>query len=104
MLCQICKDKERWSEYTVCGTINICPECKTRLTNEILLVCQICDSMCFILKTPKNIERLQYFVNATITHFWTSDVIIPMNGCPHCISFKSNPLGEVKDQYKTISK
>ena len=23
------------------------------------------------------------------------------NGCPHCVSFKINPLGEVKDEYKS---
>ena len=101
MKCLICKDPERWAEYTVGNCINVCPECKKRFTHEILLVCNICDSMCFIAKTPQNIERLQYFIDATLSHFLMSDIIIPMNGCPHCVSFKINPLGEVKDEYKS---
>jgi hypothetical protein len=100
----ICKDPEKWTEYTINEVINVCPECKKRFANEILLVCNICDSMCFITKTPKNIERLKYFVDATITHFWISDVIVPMNGCPHCVSFQGNPLGEVKEEYKSKDK
>jgi len=57
--------------------------------------------MGFIPKTPKNIERLQYFIQGSLTHFLMSDVIVPMHGCPNCVSFKSNPLGEVKEEFKS---
>jgi hypothetical protein len=94
MLCHVCKRPDYWAEYQICGTIRACPECKARFANEILLVCQICDAMAFITKTPKNIGRLQYFVQATITHFWMSDVIVPMYGCPHCVDFSNSMIGE----------
>jgi hypothetical protein len=100
MLCMVCKDSQKWSEYTVCNTIHVCHDCKNRFNSEILLVCDICDSMCFIPKTPKNIERLQYFIQSSLTHFIMSDTIIPMHGCPNCVSYKHNPMGEVRDEFK----
>ena len=100
MICTICKLPENWAEYQVNGAIRACPECKARFDNEILLVCLRCNSMAFIVKTPKNIERLQYFIHATITHFWMSNVIVPMNGCPHCITFQQSMIGEPKAQVK----
>jgi len=104
MLCQICKEDNHWAEFTVSGVIHVCPECKVRFTHNILLVCTVCDSMCFIAKTPQNIERLQYFIRASLTHFLASDVIVPMYGCPHCVSFKNNILGELKEQYKDLER
>lgn len=50
--------------------------------------------MCFIAKTPQNIERLQFFIDATLTHFLMLEVIVPTHGCPNCVSYKSNPIGE----------
>lgn len=97
MLCMVCKNPESWAEYTVENTIHVCHNCKIRFQEEILLYCQLCDSMCFIPKTFKNIERLKFFVNASYTHFLQSEVIIPQNGCPNCISFKHNILGEPKE-------
>jgi hypothetical protein len=100
MLCMICKNKSNWSEYTVCNTINVCHECKNRFVDEILLCCNICDSMCFIPKTFKNVERLKFFITTGYVDFMLGEVIVPMHGCPHCVSYKHNPLGEVKDEYK----
>ena len=100
MLCTICKIQERWAEYQISGEIRACPECKARFSGEILLVCQCCKYMTFIYKTPRNIERLQYFVNASITHFLCSDVIIMMNGCPHCVTFEHSLLGEKREFVK----
>lgn len=100
MLCHICKLPERWAEYQINGQIRACPECKQRFRGEILLVCQLCDAMDFIPKSPANIERLQYFVRASLTHFIMADVIIPMNGCPRCVTFKHSPYGEPRTEVR----
>jgi hypothetical protein len=100
MLCHICKRPERWAEYQINGIIRACPECKERFANEILMVCQICNTMSFVVKTPSIIEKLQKFIPATITHFWASDVIVPTYGCPECVTFKNSIYGEIKSHIK----
>ncbi len=92
MRCQICKSNE--AEFEVDGALKVCANCKQRLSNEILLYCEICNAMAFIPKTKKNIDRIKFFVVAATADFWASNVIVPMNGCPHCVSFENSVFGE----------
>ena len=101
MLCMICKNKSNWIEYSADNQIKICGDCKNRFKDEMLMVCDICDAMCFIPKTFKNVERLKFFMTTSYVDFMLNEVIVPMHGCPNCVSFKYNPLGEVKDEYKS---
>lgn len=94
MICQICKEKESSKEVS---SVKICESCYLRMKNEVLLICTHCEAMAFIVKNPKNIERLKFFISATDTHFWASEVIVPMGGCPHCVSYERSVFGERRE-------
>jgi hypothetical protein len=96
MICKICKEPSSWVEFSIDNQIGVCSDCKDKFTNNFLIYCTECDSMCFIPKTMQNIKRLQFFM--TISHYdlLTNDIIVPQKGCPHCVTFKNSVLGEPK--------
>lgn len=97
MLCLICKHPDSWAEFSADG-LSICSVCKDKLATNILLVCNHCSAMTFISKTPRNIERLQTFIPSTGMQFTEKEVVVQMGGCPHCVSFQQNQLGERREE------